>query len=72
LPVITILWKHVEAFNVGYKNWDKVDGRVDIVDILALKVTPATGENWVSYKVKSAKFLKILKIRYLALMEAVR
>jgi endoglucanase len=57
---------HVEAFSVGYKNWDKVDGRADIVNNTALKVTPATGENWVSYNVKSSEALKILKIRYLA------
>ncbi len=57
---------HAAAIDVSYKEWDKVDGRADIVDNTALKVTPATGENWVSYNVKTNEVLKFLKIRYLA------
>lgn len=58
---------HVESTTVEYKNFDKVDGRTDIVNNTALKVTPATDENWVTYNVKANGALRNLILRYLAI-----
>ena len=45
---------HAETASVAYGYRDKVDRRIPgLVGYVALKVTPATDDNWVSYNIKS-------------------
>lgn len=56
---------HAESSTVAYGYRDKIDRRIPgTVGYLALKVTPATDANWVSYDLKSTAASSKIALRY--------
>jgi endoglucanase len=56
---------HVESTTVKYSYRDKIDRRIPgTLGYTVLRVTPADGDNWVSYEINSSSATKYILFRY--------